>query len=360
MKEAAKFNGHHEKKEDIKMQLLEGGRYKKTTFARDIIKGKYNDDKFAEIFYLESVTYNSNDSGTKWQSIVLRDVTGRIEGRIWPENINPEYEKYTGTVVLVQGRYTVYGGKPDLTVDKMEEALYYEVSDYIETISGDSKKRAFDWIGKIMSYIEGPYKSLADELLPAERMEEIAGLPLSEKGAFSYIGGLLTYTSEAAVRTYYELRVASLVTCDISLALTAALLSRLAAAEMLVKRGIFFTTDICPGMAGGDFYTHKMLLDTQAFHTIDRRGRAELMHIFNAIAGKVPPGTVEAQLVKSAVENTLFIGSYKNDFTEHDKKYPCSMRQDIYSTSLDSRIYRIKENNQKKEVKNGTINEHGH
>ena len=73
------------------------------------------------------------------------------------------------------------------------------------------------------------------------------------------------------------------------------------------------------------------------------------MHIFNAIAGKVPPGTVEAQLVKSAVENTLFIGSYKNDFTEHDKKYPCSMRQDIYSTSLDSRMYRIKENNQKKE-----------
>lgn len=107
------------------MQLLEGGRYRKTTFARDIIRGKYHDDKFAEIFYLESVTYNSNDSGTKWQSIVLRDVTGKIEGRIWSENINPEYEKYTGTVVLVQGRYTIYAGKPDLTIDKMEEALYY-------------------------------------------------------------------------------------------------------------------------------------------------------------------------------------------------------------------------------------------
>lgn len=194
-----------------------------------------------------------------------------------------------------------------------------------------------------MSYIEEPYKSLADELLPVERMEEIAGFPLSEKGAFSYIGGLLTYTSEAAARTYYELRVASLVKCDISLALTAALLSRLSSAEMLVKRGIFFTRDICSGMAGEEFYTHKMLLDTQAFHTIDGRGRAELIHIFNAISGRVPPGTAEAQLVKSAVENTLFIGAYKNDFTEHDKKYPCSISQDIYSTSLDSRIYRIKE-----------------
>ena len=49
------------------MQLLEGGRYRKTTYARDIIKGKYHDDKFAEIFYLESVTYNSHDNGTKWQ-----------------------------------------------------------------------------------------------------------------------------------------------------------------------------------------------------------------------------------------------------------------------------------------------------
>lgn len=305
MKEETDFNEHHEKKEDITMQLLEGGRYRKTTYARDIIKGKYHDDKFAEIFYLESVTYNSNDSGTKWQGIVLRDVTGRIEGRIWKENINPEYEKYTGTVVMVQGRYTVYGGKPDLTIDKMEEALYYEVSDYIETISDDSKKRAFDWIGRIMSYIEEPYKSLAEELLPAERMEEIANLPLSEKGAFSYIGGLLTYTSEAAVRTYYELRVASLVKCDISLALTAALLSRLATVEMLVKRGIFYTRDICSDMAGEDFYTHKMLLDTQAFHTIDGRNRAELIHIFNAIAGRVLPGTAEAQLVRSAVENTL-------------------------------------------------------
>lgn len=344
-KEETESNEKHEKKEDTGMQLLEGGRYKKTTFARDIIRGKYHDDKFAETFYLESVTYNANDSGTKWQSIVLRDVTGRIEGRIWSENINPEYERYTGTVVLVQGRYTVYAGKPDLTIDRMEEALYYEVSDYIETISCDSKKRAFDWIGKIMSYIEEPYKSLADELLPAERMEEIASLPLSGKGAFSYIGGLLTYTSEAAARTYYELRVASLVKCDISLALTAALLSRLAAAKMLVKRGIFFTGDICSEMAGEDFYTHKMLLDTQAFHAIDGRGRAELIHIFNALSGKVPPGTAEAQLVKSAVENTLFIGSYQNDFTEHDKKYPCSTRQDIHSASLDSRIYRKKEKN---------------
>ena len=61
------------------------------------------------------------------------------------------------------------------------------------------------------------------------------------------------------------------------------------------------------------------------------------------IAGRVPPGTAEAQLVRSAVENTLFIGSYKNDLTEYDKKYPHSMSQDIYSPSLDSRIYRIKE-----------------
>lgn len=325
------------------MQLLEGDRYKKTTFARDIIGGKHPGDKFAEIFYLESVTYNSNDSGTKWQDIVLRDVTGRIGGRVWAENINPEYEKYTGTVVLVQGRYTVYAGKPDLTIDRMEEAEFYEVSDYIETISGDSKKRAIEWICKIMSYIEEPYKSLADELLPAGRMEEIAMLPLGVKGAFSYIGGLLTYTSEAAARTYYELRVASLVKCSISPALTAALLSRLASAKMLVRRGIFFTTDICQEMAGEDFYTHRMLLDTQAFHRISERDRAELLHIFSAIAGRMPPGTVEAQLVKSAVENTLFIGSYKNDFAEHDKKYPCSMSQDIYSPSLDSRIYRVKE-----------------
>ena len=59
MKEETKSNEYHEKKEDIKMQLLEGGRYRKTTFARDIIRGKYHDDKFAEIFYLESVTYLS-------------------------------------------------------------------------------------------------------------------------------------------------------------------------------------------------------------------------------------------------------------------------------------------------------------
>ena len=137
-KEGTDSNEFHEK-EDTRMQLLECGRYKKTTFARDIIGGKYHDDKFAEIFYLESVTYNSNDSGTKWQDIVLRDVTGWIRGRVWAENIIPEYERYTGTVVLVQGRYTVYAGKPDLTIDRMEEAEYYEVSDYIETISGDSK-----------------------------------------------------------------------------------------------------------------------------------------------------------------------------------------------------------------------------
>lgn len=325
------------------MQLLEGGRYRKTTFARDIIRGKYHDDKFAEIFYLESVTYNSNDNGAKWQGVVLRDVTGRLEGRIWPENISPEYEKYTGTIVLVQGRYTVYGGRPDLTIDRMEEALYYDIPDYIETISDDSKKRAIDWIGKIMSYIEEPYRSLADELLPAGRLEEIAALPLGEKGAFSYIGGLLTYTSEAAVRTYYELRVASLVQCDISLALTAALLSRLASADMLVKRGIFYTRGICQDMEGWDFHVHRMLLGTQSFHMIDARGRAGLAHIFNALSGRVPPGTVEAQLVKSAVENTLFIGSYKNDFDEHDKKYPCSMAQDIRSTPSGGRIYRVKE-----------------
>lgn len=152
--------------------------------------------------------------------------------------------------------------------------------------------------------------------------------------------------------------MASLVQCNISLALAAALLSGLASAKMLAKRGIFFTRDICQNMAGEDFYTHQMLLDTQAFYTIDGRGRAELVHIFNAVTGKVPPGTVEAQLVKSAVENTLFIGSYKNDFTEHDKKYPGSMSQDIYSTSLDSRIYRIKEKI-KKEVKNEIIDEQG-
>ena len=51
--------------------------------------------------------------------------------------------------------------------------------------------------------------------------------------------------------------------------------------------------------------------------------------VFSAIACRVPPGTVEAQLVKSAVENTLFIGSYKNDFAEYDKKYPYSMIRSI-------------------------------
>ncbi len=49
-KEGTDSNEFHEK-EDTRMQLLECGRYKKTTFARDIIGGKYHDDKFAEIFY---------------------------------------------------------------------------------------------------------------------------------------------------------------------------------------------------------------------------------------------------------------------------------------------------------------------
>ena len=108
------------------MQLLEGGRYKKTTFARDIIGGKYHDDKFAEIFYLENVTYNSNDSGTKWQDIVLRDVTGRIGGRVWAENINPEYEKYTGTVVLVQGRHPLCRKDHGYMDEKGTRAVFYE------------------------------------------------------------------------------------------------------------------------------------------------------------------------------------------------------------------------------------------
>lgn len=341
----AAYTVQHTKYEkgEIKMQLLEGGKYKKTTFVRDIIQGKYQDDKFAELFYLESVTYNSNDNGTRWQNAVLRDVTGRIEGKVWAERIRPEYEKYTGTVVLVQGRYTSYEGRPDLTIDKMEEALYYETADYIEVISSDSRKRAYEWLEKIIPYIEEPFRKLVDELFDSRMLEKLAELPLGEKGAYAYTGGLLTYTSEVAARTYNELRIACLVKPDPSLALTGALTSRIASAKMLERKGIFYTGGICPAMAGGDFYTHQILWETEAFHNIDERSKADLMHILNAASGKVPPGTVEAQLVKAAVENTLFIGSYKADFAEYDKRYLCNMSQNISSATLGRRIYRRKE-----------------
>lgn len=324
------------------MQRLEDGRLKKTLFIRDLGKKRPTpNEQLAEMFYLESIKYTMNGEGSCWQRVVLKDVTGTIDTRIWGDKINPEYEKYAGSVVMVQGHFTAYEGKPNITIDRMEPAADFEVTDYVESISDAVKEGADNVFSQVMEYIREPYKSLIDELFtPSVSMME--RLPLNDGGAYAYLGGLLVYTAQCAQRVYHSLCVINPVKINISLALTAALLSEICKIDLLEQRGIFYRNPPDVYMLGSYACSIIRIMETSSIGKFDRRSRAELFHIFECLGGKIKPGTAEAKIVCEAVDTALFMGGFKADFDRYDKTYPCNMTEMIDAWALERRIFRRK------------------
>lgn len=285
------------------MKKLEG-KYHKTLYCSEF--GNCGDgERVFEIFLLAEVRYCSNDRGVRWLQLRLEDKTGSISAKVWSDNIQMDMTGLAGQIVYVAGNVTFYNGKPDLSIEKMQQAPISEI-EITEIVRVLPEKKALLY----QTQIERLIGSVSSEelrgflkiVLSGEKLAEAGRMPVRLKGNHSYRGGLLAHLCEVAVsavsqaektKTFREIEL------DKDIVIAGALIHDVGSFYQVARKGYSFEQKD-NGLLGQGYVLYKELLKAKTKSGISDTTFAYLMHIVDVCCGNSAPATMEAMAVQKA------------------------------------------------------------
>lgn len=152
-------------------------------------------EEISEEFYLKDISLEfTKDTGISFYKLLLEDKSGRMEGRIWENNMDEDYMKFKGCVVKVYGEAIKFNGQLDFICWKMECLTEYKSSDFTPGLTDNEKEHYFKALQKQMNLIKN--KGLKELLsLVFEKYGEIfCNVPANLNSHGCYNGGLLVQT----------------------------------------------------------------------------------------------------------------------------------------------------------------------
>ena len=168
----------------------------KRVFVKDIVR---ENTEINDFFIVTRKGIFSSKNNTKYMSIVLRDKTGIIEGKIWErvDEFNGLFDK--NDLVYVKSRVRFYQEKPQLNVTdikKVEEGVALEDMVAFYPQSEKENEQLRDEYYKIVSEMKNPHiLSLFSAFHGRkDKLEKFFLFPASIGVHHAYIGGLLEHS----------------------------------------------------------------------------------------------------------------------------------------------------------------------
>jgi 3'-5' exoribonuclease len=162
-------------------------------------------DKVESCFAVSSkqlVPYSSRSSraGEEFLKVVLKDVSGTLEGRVWDNAVNLNAIFDVDDIVYIEGIVLKYHDLPQININNIEQVSLHEVniSDFIPT----SPTAIFELWNNFEKYIftikDTHIKNLFEVLFNNDFKEKFCAAPGGRTVHHAYRGGLIEHSLEVA------------------------------------------------------------------------------------------------------------------------------------------------------------------
>ncbi len=167
----------------------------KTTFIADLKPGQ----SLADIFCIGAARLGQAKNGPFW-TLVLEDVTGQVEAKIWSPASQAYAELKPGQFVLVEGQVGTYRDRPQINVDRLRvlppEAFSPDMSQFVAT-SPEPPECLLEKLADLCrtEISHAPWRKFCARVLShPEFRDKILDAPGAKNVHHSYRGGLLEHT----------------------------------------------------------------------------------------------------------------------------------------------------------------------
>lgn len=232
----------------------------KRVFVKEI---REPDREVKDFFVVVAKHVSTTRENKRFMTIVLRDRTGTIEGKIWDEEeverASTHFE--TGEIVHVDSRSSIFQGKPQLKVKRVSKAngdvTPGDLANFYGISSKTTEQLKADY-DELVAGMKNPYLAGLFSVIGShgETMEKFFSYPASVGVHHIYIGGLLDHSLNVARMSE---QAAGLLGGDIDLVRAGSLLHDIGKTEEIHFKGGFSYSD--KGRLLGHITLGVMLLD---------------------------------------------------------------------------------------------------
>lgn len=149
-------------------------------------------------FFVERVSENQNRDGKQWYSYILRDVTGKVHGKMWSEKIEKgrDYNVLYHKVVDVEAYVDLYDGEASLVLQSITESQEYDASDFATGLDTQQVAQYRSCVQTYINMIDNiPLRNLVEQVY-GTFFTMMCGLPGGTVLHHAYNGGLIEHTLE--------------------------------------------------------------------------------------------------------------------------------------------------------------------
>lgn len=149
-------------------------------------------------FFVERVSENQNRDGKKWYSYILRDVTGRVHGKMWSEKIEKgrDYSTLCHKVVDIEAYVDLYDGEASLVLQSISETSEYDPADFAAGLTAEQIEQCQAHSQAFINMISNvSIKSLVEQVY-GTFFKMMCSLPGGKTLHHAYNGGLIMHTLE--------------------------------------------------------------------------------------------------------------------------------------------------------------------
>lgn len=155
-------------------------------------------DEITEKFLVTKVTETNTREGRQWLSFILKDISGTISAKMWPEKMiaGENYPALEGQVCTVKGVVDLYDGKADLIIDEITECQEYDNSDFCECLSKERLAERQDHAKELIGMIKDEKLRCLVTKTYNSVFRIMCGVPAVKERYYAYNGGLVEHTLE--------------------------------------------------------------------------------------------------------------------------------------------------------------------
>lgn len=174
----------------------------KSVYAKDVANKV--GDVVKEKFLVTKAILNVAKDGKEWVSCLLNDVTGKVHGKIWAENMAPgrDYSALVGKICEVEAYVDMYDGEASFVIRNISECKEYENLDFC---AGLTEEQQTEYLKKIKGYInmisDDSIKSLVSGIFDCFG-NMFLSLPAGRSIHHAFNGALMVHTLEVTDIAY--------------------------------------------------------------------------------------------------------------------------------------------------------------
>lgn len=168
----------------------------KRIFVRELLKME-KVKTFSDLFLVTSKSILKTNAGKSYISMVLKDATGEIDGRVW-DNVEELSSRFNrDNFVYLTGSLVSHLGKKQIKVMDIHQAADSAIDsrDFVPSTRESVDSMWNDLMGYIQSLDDGAIRDFLSELISSPEVADgLKSAPAGKRLHHGYIGGLLEHT----------------------------------------------------------------------------------------------------------------------------------------------------------------------